>query len=67
MRLLKDHVLHVWQRLKSEASCRTADVERRLKAIQQKLDRLDNAFLESVQSNRRNRSSLQVLGSGRGR
>ena len=47
MRLLKDHVLRVWQQLKSDAISRTADVERRLQAIQQKLDRLDDAFLHA--------------------
>jgi len=45
MRLIKDRVLHVWQQLRDEAEDRTADVERRVKTIQQKLDRLDEAFL----------------------
>ena len=47
MRLLRDHVLRVWQQLKADALSRTADVERRLQAVQQKLDRLDDAFLHA--------------------
>ncbi len=45
MRLVKDRVLHVWQQLTSEIKERAADSERRVKAIQQKLDRLDEAYL----------------------
>ena len=45
MRLVKDRVLAVWQKLKSDVSERVADVDRRAKAIQQKLDRLDEAFI----------------------
>ena len=44
MRLVKDRVLAVWQKLKSDVCERVADVDRRAKAIQQKLDRL----LESI-------------------
>jgi DNA invertase Pin-like site-specific DNA recombinase len=47
MRLVKDRILHVWEQRRSEASERTTEQERRVKAIQQKLDRLDEAFLYS--------------------
>jgi site-specific DNA recombinase len=45
MRLVKDRVLYVWRQLTSEVKDRAAEIERRVKAIQQKLDRLDEAFL----------------------
>jgi hypothetical protein len=45
MRLVKDRVLHVWQQLRDEAKNRTTEVARRVNSIQQKLDRLDEAFL----------------------
>jgi hypothetical protein len=45
MRLVRDRVLHVWQQVTSDVKDRAADAERRVKAIQQKLDRLDEAFL----------------------
>jgi site-specific DNA recombinase len=45
MRLVKDRVLYVWQQLTSEVKDRAAEVQRRVKAIHQKLDRLDEAFL----------------------
>jgi DNA invertase Pin-like site-specific DNA recombinase len=45
MRLVKDRVLFVWQQITSEVKDHAAEVERRVKAIQQKLDRLDEAFL----------------------
>ena len=45
MRLVKDRILHVWEQRRAEAKDRTADQERRGKTIQQKLDRLDEAFL----------------------
>ena len=45
MRLVKEHVLRAWEQRKTEV-CRDVDeIERREKAIQQKLDRLDEAFL----------------------
>jgi hypothetical protein len=47
MRLVKDRILHVWEQRRAEASERTTEQERRVKAIQQKLDRLDEAFLYS--------------------
>ena len=47
MRLVKDRILHVWEQRRAEANARTTDQERRAKAIQQKLDRLDEAFLYS--------------------
>jgi site-specific DNA recombinase len=45
MRLIKDRILLVWGQRRAEARDRTAEQERRVKAIQQKLDRLDEAFL----------------------
>jgi site-specific DNA recombinase len=47
MRLVKDRILHVWEQRRAEANERTTEQERRVKAIQQKLDRLDEAFLYS--------------------
>ncbi|MCC6162625.1 MAG: zinc ribbon domain-containing protein [Acidobacteria bacterium] len=47
MRMVKDRILYVWEQERAEAHDRTAEQERRLKAIQQKLDRLDEAFLYS--------------------
>jgi len=48
MRLVKDRVLYVWQQLTSEVKDRAAEVQRRVKAVQQKLDRLDEAFLYAL-------------------
>jgi site-specific DNA recombinase len=45
MRLLKESVLRVWQERKAELKTEVDDVERKAKAIQQKLDRLDDAFI----------------------
>src|SRR5207249_2715153 len=45
MRLVKDRVLRVWRDLKDDAKQRIAEVERNQKAIREKLDRLDAAFL----------------------
>ena len=45
MRLVKDRILHVWEQRRAEAKERTAEQEKRVKVIQQKLDRLDEAFL----------------------
>ena len=45
MRLVKELVLRVWQERKVEVGRDTADAERNAKAIQQKLDRLDEAFI----------------------
>ena len=45
MRLVKDRILHVWEERRAEAKDRTAEQEKRVKSIQQKLDRLDEAFL----------------------
>src|SRR5258708_15194650 len=47
MRLVRDRILHVWEQRRAEANERTTEQERRVKAIQQKLDRLDEAFLYS--------------------
>ncbi len=45
MRLVKDRILYLWEQRRAEAKDRTAEQEKRVKAIQQKLDRLDDAFL----------------------
>jgi hypothetical protein len=45
MRLVKDRVLSAWRDMQSDASQRIAEIERRRKAIREKLDRLDAAFL----------------------
>jgi len=45
MRLVKDRVLRAWRDLKDDAKQRITEVERKQKAIREKLDRLDNAFL----------------------
>ena len=45
MRLVKERVLRAWQQRKAEVGDEAADAERKAKAIQQKLDRLDEAFL----------------------
>jgi hypothetical protein len=45
MRLVKDRILHVWEQRRAEAKDRTPEQEKRVKVIQQKLDRLDEAFL----------------------
>jgi hypothetical protein len=45
MRLVKDRVMHAWRELKTDAAQRIAEIERRQKAIREKLDRLDLAFL----------------------
>jgi site-specific DNA recombinase len=47
MRLVKDRVLYVWEQECAAARNRTAEQERRLKAVRLKLDRLDEAFLYS--------------------
>ncbi len=45
MRLIKDRILYAWEERRAEARDRTADVERRVKSVRRKLDRLDEAFL----------------------
>jgi hypothetical protein len=45
MRLVKDRILHVWEQRRAELKDRTVEQEKRVKVIQQKLDRLDEAFL----------------------
>src|SRR5206468_5011561 len=45
MRLVKDRVLRAWREMQGEAKQRIAEIERRQKAIREKLDRLDQAFL----------------------
>jgi hypothetical protein len=45
MRLLKESVLRVWHERKAVVKTEVAGAEQRAKAIQQKLDRLDDAFI----------------------
>lgn len=45
MRLLKESVLRVWHDLKPSVKSEVASAEERAKALQQKLDRLDDAFI----------------------
>jgi site-specific DNA recombinase len=45
MRLVKDRVLSAWREMQGDAKQRIADIERKQKAIREKLDRLDQAFL----------------------
>jgi hypothetical protein len=45
MRLLKESVLRVWHDRKASVKEEVASAEHRTKAIQQKLDRLDDAFI----------------------
>ena len=47
MRLVKDRILHAWEQRRAEANDRTAEQQRRVSAIQQKMDKLDEAFLYS--------------------
>jgi hypothetical protein len=43
--LIKESVLRVWQERKAAVKNDAVEIERRVKAIQQKLDRLDEAFI----------------------
>ena len=45
MRLVKDRVLTAWREMQGDARKRVAEIERKQKAIREKLDRLDQAFL----------------------
>jgi site-specific DNA recombinase len=45
MRLVKDRILCAWEQRRAEARDRTTEQQRRVSAIQQKLDKLDEAFL----------------------
>ena len=45
MRLLKDSVLQIWKARKAAVRDELANAERAAKAIQEKLDRVDEAFL----------------------
>jgi hypothetical protein len=45
MRLVKQRVVVVWDRLRSDVKEKAEAVDRRIGAIKKKLDRLDNAFL----------------------
>ena len=41
MRLVKDRILYVWEQRRAEANDRTTEQQRRVSAIQQKMDKLD--------------------------
>jgi hypothetical protein len=45
MRLVKDRVLSAWRGMQSDLKQRIADIERKRRAIREKLDRLEAAFL----------------------
>jgi len=45
MRLVKESVLSIWRERKTQAHEQVCNVERRVKAIQRKLSRLDKAFV----------------------
>jgi hypothetical protein len=45
MRLVKNRILYVWEQRRADAKDRTTEQQRRVSAIQQKLDKLDEAFL----------------------
>ena len=45
MRLLKEYVLRVWHDRKASVKNEVASAEQQAKAIHQKLDRLDDAFI----------------------
>ena len=45
MRLVKDRILYAWEQRRTEAKDRTTEQQRRVSVIQQKLDKLDEAFL----------------------
>lgn len=47
MRLVNDRILHIWQGVRAEARERAAEANRQTKALTDKLDRLDEAFLFS--------------------
>jgi hypothetical protein len=47
MRLVKDRILHVWEQRRAAANDRTAEQQRRVSAIQRKMDKLDEAVLYS--------------------
>ena len=45
MRLVKEHILGSWRALRDESRSAAVAAERRIRAIQERLDRLDDAFL----------------------
>jgi hypothetical protein len=45
MSLVKDRILYIWEQRRAEAKDRTVEQEKRVKLVQQKLDRRDDAFL----------------------
>ena len=47
IRLVKDRILCVWEQRRAEANERSTEQQRRVSAIRQKLDKLDEAFLYS--------------------
>ena len=63
MRLIKESVLRVWHERKAVVKNDAAEQERRVKAIEQKLDRLDEAFIFAktidLDTNERQRDRLR--------
>src|SRR4029077_8494021 len=47
MRLVKDRIFCMWEQRRADAKDRTKEQQRRVSVIQQKLDKLDEAFLYS--------------------
>jgi hypothetical protein len=45
MRLVKARVVKVWDQARTDVKEKTEAVERRIKTVRQRIDRLDNAFL----------------------
>lgn len=45
MRVVNDRILRLWREVRGEVRDRAAEAARRAKALQDKLDRLDDAFL----------------------
>jgi fructoselysine-6-P-deglycase FrlB-like protein len=64
MRLVKDRVLVLWQRMRKESRAADVAADRRLRTLQDKLDHLDDAFLSRRRSTRR-RTNASVTGAVR--
>ena len=60
MRLVKDRILHVWEQRRAEANERSTEQERGVKAVV--LPGRNRVRRKSIQSNRRNGATFQVLG-----
>jgi hypothetical protein len=61
MRLLKESVLQIWKARKAAVRDEIAAAERAAKAIEEKLDRLDNAFLFDARSTSRRTTTTEKL------